>query len=367
MNTLLCSKMTASTSTSIIYLGFNDPRVHIRGTENVIQMQGNALPGKKYYVFRATKFSVFRWQKTVAIGCPSNLLIAAIFIRRLIRRISCKSGKSTIIHGHSYLLTAIAFGAPIVFTIHDGLTYLKRSSGSRVLWPYRLIERLVYRRARCIHAISRYAWSQAVAGSTLQSKVRYIYNSLPRPLEATADICTTTDIPRATIEYLVVRSIEDRANLDLIVEFARHCQREQPHATILVAGKGPLLDHYRTLVEKARLSNLKFLGYVSDDTLNTLYRRSACVLMPAKYGEGFGLPLIEAYARGVPAVGSKVCAVPEVIYSPSLMFENELNSLCIAIDAARSIPRSEFVAHFNSRFSTAEIRRQYMALYKAVT
>jgi glycosyltransferase involved in cell wall biosynthesis len=353
-------------SPRVVYLGFNDPREHIRGTENVIQMQANAAPGRKYYVFRAASISVFRWQRIVAIGCPHNLLLASVFIRHLIKRITRRAGQSPIIHGHSYLLTAIASGAPIVFTVHDGLTYLKRCFGSRVVWPYRWIERLVYRRATRIHAISKYAWSQAVAGRAAQGKVSYIYNSLPHPVGASADASGSAGIPRAETEYLVVRSIEDRANLELIVEFARHCQREQPEAKILVAGKGPLLRYYRSLVETERLSNLDFLGYVPDETLAALYRRAACVLMPAKYGEGFGLPLIEAYARGVPAVGSRVCAVPEVIHSAPLMFDNELDSLCDAIAAARRIPRQDFVTHFDSHFSVAEIQSQYRAFYNAV-
>lgn len=358
--------MPRSTSPPVVYLGFNDPREHIRGTENVVQTQANAVHGRKYYIFRASSISVFRWRGIIAIGCPHNLILASIFIRRLIQRIVRQAGQSPIIHGHSYLLTAVASGAPIVFTVHDGLTYLKRCFGSRVVWPYRWIERWVYRRATRIHAISRYAWLQTVAGPATQGKVNFIYNSLTHPVGATADVCADMGIPRAETEYLVVRSIEDRANLELIVEFARHCQREQPHATILVAGKGPLLQHYRSRVETERLSNLKFLGYVPDETLDALYRRSACVLMPAKYGEGFGLPLIEAYARGVPAVGSRICAVPEVIHSAPLMFDNDLASLCDAIAAARRIPRSDFVAHFKSRFSTAEIQRQYRAFYKAV-
>src|SRR6218665_1351694 len=117
--------MPRSISPPVVYLGFNDPRAHTRGTENVVRMQANAVFGRKYYVFRATSISVFRWRGIVAIGCPSNLLLASIFIRRLIQRIARQAGQSPIIHGHSYLLTAIASGAPIVFTVHDGLTYLK--------------------------------------------------------------------------------------------------------------------------------------------------------------------------------------------------------------------------------------------------
>lgn len=350
----------------IIYLGFNDPRQHVRGTENVIRAQAAAIDCRHYYVFRAARFEVFRWGDMIALACPQNLLLASLFLRRLIVRIAKRRGIAPLLHGHSYLLSLVATGAPLLFTIHDGLAYLKRNFGSNIVWPYRWIERLVYRRSTRIHAISRYAWSQAIAGPAAESKVCYIYNSLPNPVRATGARSEVSQIPRSQTAYLVVRSIEDRANLDLIVELARHCQREQSQTTILVAGKGPLLAHYRAVVEAEQLSNLQFLGYVSDETLDALYRRADCVIMPAKFGEGFGLPLIEAYARGVPAVGSRICAVPEVIHSPPLMFDNNLASLCAAITAAREIPRQDFVNHFESRFAPAQIQRQYRALYESI-
>lgn len=346
----------------VIYLGFNDPREHVRGTENVIRAQSEATGGRNYYVFRARHFAVFRWQGLVAIGCPHNLLLALVFLRSLVRRIAGRRGVQPIFHGHSYLLAMVATGAAQVFTVHDGLTYLKRSFGSRVLWPFRLIELWVYWRAAKIHAISRYAWSQVCSGSWFARKLTIIHNSLPNQTRA-AEATAASESPPT--DYLVVRSVEARANLELIVEFARHCQQTDPEASILVAGKGPLLEHFRAVQSAENLGNLRFLGYVSDAVLDTLYRRARCVIMPALYGEGFGLPLIEAYSRGTPAVGSSLCAVPEVIYDVKLMFDNSVSSLNAAIDQAVRIPAQEFVRHFELNFSRPKILGQYRSLYES--
>jgi len=348
----------------VIYLGFNDPRNHVRGTENVIRAQSEAAGGRNYYVFRAPRFAIFRWQGLIAIACPDNIFLALLFVRKLVQRLRKRAGVQPIIHGHSYLLAMVASGAPQIFTVHDGLTYLKKSFGSRLLWPYKIIELWVYWRSAKIHAISRYTWSQVCGADFFGQKLTVIYNSLPSPARK-------LDEPQAPaktspIEYLIVRSIEPRANLDLVVALARHCQLTDTRVSIVVAGKGPLLAHFRKIQSVEQLDNLRFTGYVSDATLDALYRRSDCVIMPALYGEGFGLPLIEAYSRGIPAVGSGVCAVPEVIFSPQLMFENSLPSMLAAIQEAARIPRPAFVGYFNANFSRPKIAQQYRALYESV-
>jgi glycosyltransferase involved in cell wall biosynthesis len=50
---------------------------------------------------------------------------------------------------------------------------------------------------------------------------------------------------------------------------------------------------------------------VSDDELRKLYAGASCFVMPSLH-EGFGLPLAEAMAAGVPAVASDIPALREV-------------------------------------------------------
>jgi glycosyltransferase involved in cell wall biosynthesis len=56
---------------------------------------------------------------------------------------------------------------------------------------------------------------------------------------------------------------------------------------------------------------VKFLGFVSIDALAQLYREATLFLYPSLY-EGFGIPMLEAFASGCPVVASKVTSMPEV-------------------------------------------------------
>ena len=50
---------------------------------------------------------------------------------------------------------------------------------------------------------------------------------------------------------------------------------------------------------------------MSEDALNALYAGARVVLVPSR-AEGFGLPVLEAFARGVPVVASDIAPLREV-------------------------------------------------------
>jgi glycosyltransferase involved in cell wall biosynthesis len=56
--------------------------------------------------------------------------------------------------------------------------------------------------------------------------------------------------------------------------------------------------------------------------LEGLYRAAACVVFPSLY-EGFGLPVLEAMARGVPVACSNRSSLPEVAGEAALLFDPE--------------------------------------------
>ena len=57
--------------------------------------------------------------------------------------------------------------------------------------------------------------------------------------------------------------------------------------------------------------SIRHLGYVADEDLPALYTGSKMLLFPTLY-EGFGLPLLEAFATGTPVLSSNISSVPEV-------------------------------------------------------
>jgi alpha-1,3-rhamnosyl/mannosyltransferase len=67
-----------------------------------------------------------------------------------------------------------------------------------------------------------------------------------------------------------------------------------------------------TLIRSAEATGrLRFLGYVRQDDLPIIYAGARLFVYPSRY-EGFGLPVLEAMASGVPVVTSSVSCLPEI-------------------------------------------------------
>jgi glycosyltransferase involved in cell wall biosynthesis len=82
--------------------------------------------------------------------------------------------------------------------------------------------------------------------------------------------------------------------------------------------KWPALRH---AVHARKLhKHVRFLGFLSDDTLAALYRMAAVFVFPSLY-EGFGLPPLEAMASGTPVVTSNVSSLPEVVGDAAVLVD----------------------------------------------
>jgi glycosyltransferase involved in cell wall biosynthesis len=68
--------------------------------------------------------------------------------------------------------------------------------------------------------------------------------------------------------------------------------------------------------------NVRFLGWVSDQQLEDLYRAADAFVFPS-LSEGFGLPVLEAMARGIPVATSDRTSLAEVAGEAALLFDAE--------------------------------------------
>jgi glycosyltransferase involved in cell wall biosynthesis len=65
---------------------------------------------------------------------------------------------------------------------------------------------------------------------------------------------------------------------------------------------------------------VRFLGWVGDAELEGLYAAATCLAFPS-LAEGFGLPVLEAMARGLPVACSNATSLPEVAGGAALYFD----------------------------------------------
>jgi glycosyltransferase involved in cell wall biosynthesis len=102
---------------------------------------------------------------------------------------------------------------------------------------------------------------------------------------------------------------------------------------LLPAGGRPLLvlpgyptPHERELRGRAAALGIegdtRFVGWVSTSDLEGLYRLAECFVYPSLY-EGFGLPVLEAMARGVPVACSDRASLTEVAGQAAQSFDPE--------------------------------------------
>jgi glycosyltransferase involved in cell wall biosynthesis len=103
-------------------------------------------------------------------------------------------------------------------------------------------------------------------------------------------------------------------------------------------------------------------GYVEKDELAVLYRGAAALVLPSRY-EGFGLPVLEAMASGLPVVAADEPALREVAGDAAVYADGDLAD---AVRAALA-DRDRLVAAGLERakaFSWEETARRTLAVYR---
>jgi alpha-1,3-rhamnosyl/mannosyltransferase len=116
---------------------------------------------------------------------------------------------------------------------------------------------------------------------------------------------------------LSVGTIEPRKNLDALLD-------------AFAALPGPLREEFELVLAgpmgwaqastSARLAAVRYLGYVPEADLAPLTAAAAVFAYPSLY-EGFGFPVAQAMAGGVPAIASNVSSLPEIAGDAALLVD----------------------------------------------
>ncbi|GAB4458723.1 MAG: hypothetical protein Kow0070_12770 [Anaerolineales bacterium] len=112
-----------------------------------------------------------------------------------------------------------------------------------------------------------------------------------------------------------ISTLERFKGQEVLIDAFPRIHSQFPDAQLVLAGKGDDLERLRMRARALPAEihrNIFMPGYVTDDTLDRLYRRCYLFAMPS-IGEGFGLVYLEAMSRGKPCLGARANATPCVI------------------------------------------------------
>ena len=134
--------------------------------------------------------------------------------------------------------------------------------------------------------------------------------------------------------FLFVGTLEPRKNLRAILGAFALLDTEREHVNLVVVGNiGWKTKDVMSLLKTHRHRfRIHFPGYVDADHLSFIYRNALCLLYPSLY-EGFGFPILEAMAHGVPVITSNVSSMPEVAGDAALLVDpNDVEGLAGAMN-----------------------------------
>ncbi len=203
-----------------------------------------------------------------------------------------------------------------------------------------------------------------------EKKVQVLY---PAINDEYLDLSEKVDTYKQKYIYLNASSFRRKNILNTIQAFARS---KHVHGLGLVIS-GLLSNHeakqVHDIAEKHGVRNrIKFLGYVTDEEVKSLYRNAELFVYPSLY-EGFGLPIAEAMSQECLVINSNTSSCIELNNDPLLTFDptnvDEItNTLNNALDLSKERKANIIGANqFKARqFTPSNCAQQFLKMLEEV-
>ena len=236
--------------------------------------------------------------------------------------------KVDLVHSLHYSFPVVHFKAKRVVTIHDMTSFsMPELHMAFKKHHYRFYIRFSRRNADGIIFISNSARSDFVTRFGVpRGSTSVIHHGKSDQLHPSQDIAPLSRIrekyhlPLQMILY--VGTIEPRKNLVRLVEAFSSVAHEFPDCALVIAGmKGWMYDDLFHRVEQLGLaSRILFPGFIAEEDKVSLLCAAQVFAYVSLY-EGFGLPVLEALACGIPTVTSNTSSIPEVAGSAAILVD----------------------------------------------
>jgi alpha-1,3-rhamnosyl/mannosyltransferase len=309
---------------------------------------------------------------------PGRLLyqhaVAGIHARRL---------KMDVWHGTHYGVPKFSVRLPLVSTFHD-LSFIEFSklfpAGKRAYFHYALMD--ATQRAAAIVCVSEATRAALQRHFPVNGRAVTIHSGVA-PIffkrltsEELERVRGLRNVPSPYV--LFVGTTERHKNLPLALRaLARLRQRSGVAMQMVVAGlPGSGWREARTLIHSLGLSgHVQNLGYVAERDLPALYQGARLLILPSLV-EGFGFPLLEAMAGGVPVLAALSAndhggAPAELVSHPRMLCEQDVEQWALKMEALLfdeplRCELSDFAARRATHFSWQTTAQRMIEVYESV-
>jgi len=233
-----------------------------------------------------------------------------------------------------------------VVTIHDLILTkfptLRATTLSPVIykiknWAYKAVIWLAVRRAKKIIAVSQFTKNDVARQFKVKlEKIIVTYEGVANLAKGRDSLFAVKfNDKKMLLSYnisspflLYVGNAYPHKNLEGLIRVFTKLNKTQPKLRLVLVGKE---DYFYKQVKNYAIqlglwqednpdSPILFPGYVPDAELEVLFKQAIAYVFPSFY-EGFGLPPLEAMAKGCPVVSSNRASMPEILGKAAVYFD----------------------------------------------
>lgn len=119
-----------------------------------------------------------------------------------------------------------------------------------------------------------------------------------------------------------VGTVQPRKNYSRLIQALAWLREHGYDVALVIAGGRGWLENpiYQAISDNQLEHYVHLIGFADEADLPALYSAAECLAFPSLY-EGFGLPILEAFACGTPVMTANISSLPEVAGDAALMVE----------------------------------------------
>ena len=210
----------------------------------------------------------------------------------------------------------------VALVVHDLVAFKSPAKHQKkATWIEKLTLKKAVANSRWIFTVSQYTKKDLVERYPelgLSEKITVVYAGIRDAFLRKIDANKIIEVQRRynlDPDYIMMAgTLEPRKNiLGALEAFTLISPFNQQRYRFVIAGKKGW--YYKKVFQKIKewklVGRVKLLEYIPDEDLATIMQGARLFLFPSFY-EGFGLPILEAMANGVPVLASRVSSIPEL-------------------------------------------------------
>ncbi len=296
-----------------------------------------------------------------------------------------RKAKADVFHSANYMIPMLSFPrdrrsrTACVITIHDLIPLLfpdhaPKSKKSRMMPLYRFVMRQVAARADAILTVSKNSADDIVrlllSAKSDPEKVVPVHNGVADTFRE-----LTWQPSSDQLKLLYVGRLDPYKNVSGLMRiFNKVRQQMSQDVKLVIAGSpDPRYPEPVELCSSLGLNDsVEWTGYVTSEQLFDAYRSANVLVHPSHY-EGFGLPVIEAMAAGLPVVCSSAGSLAEIAGEAAAVHDHDdeqgfVDSICSILNStAKAKELSRLGKEQAKKFTWEEAARQTLNVYRRLS